>query len=579
VARAGSLIVQLAVDLAKFRSDMGSAAAISNTRLREIQRSAQTTVNQMTKVGATIRNAFGVVGIGVGLSSIIGSFKQAAAAAIEYGDEVQKAALKTGLSSSQFAQLANAAKLADVEMESLSKSLRMMQVAVSKFDSGEKGPAETFRALGIAVRDLKGLRADEQLELIADQIARLGSAEDKARLGVEVFGKSWDGIAPFLLQGADGIRRLRDEVDKLGPALTDNQLAKLADADDAIKKLKLSWSNFARTMTGEVSPSIINVLDQLTALSRIDFSKVFKEMGKGGPLFGGLEFYKQIKSVGKPPIKPEGSWGQPVGGTSFGKPVTRSLLPAPPGPTAEAAGGGRKAADSGISEITVYAKQIYDRAAILRDASAELNADLLADSASTKNELVNNYRDWAGAGTEMLKQLATDSEKSFSAMSVFAEQAGRNMQDALAQFLFDPFKDGLNGMLAGFVDTIRSMVAQLAAQELLKAFFTWGSGLGGGIGSFSSSVLSGLTGKASGGPVSAGGAYLVGERGPEMFVPRSSGTIIPNGVGGSVVVNYSIDARGADADRIMAILPPLLKQTEERTVARVIDLQRRGRFA
>jgi phage-related minor tail protein len=35
--------------------------------------------------------------------------------------------------------------------------------------------------------------------------------------------------------------------------------------------------------------------------------------------------------------------------------------------------------------------------------------------------------------------------------------------------------------------------------------------------------------KASGGPVQAGMPYLVGERGPEIIVPRASATVIPNG--------------------------------------------------
>jgi hypothetical protein len=52
-------------------------------------------------------------------------------------------------------------------------------------------------------------------------------------------------------------------------------------------------------------------------------------------------------------------------------------------------------------------------------------------------------------------------------------------------------------------------------------------------------AVAGLTGisgiRAMGGPVNQGEAYMVGERGPEMFVPRSAGTIIPNG-GGAVNV-------------------------------------------
>ncbi len=57
--------------------------------------------------------------------------------------------------------------------------------------------------------------------------------------------------------------------------------------------------------------------------------------------------------------------------------------------------------------------------------------------------------------------------------------------------------------------------------------------------------------RASGGPVSAGGAYLVGERGPEMLVMgSSSGTIVPNGAGGGVTINlYATVADGPSLDR------------------------------
>ena len=55
-------------------------------------------------------------------------------------------------------------------------------------------------------------------------------------------------------------------------------------------------------------------------------------------------------------------------------------------------------------------------------------------------------------------------------MSVFAEQAAKNMQDAFAEFLFDPFKDGLGGMLEGFAQTLRKMAAELVAAKLFEKF-------------------------------------------------------------------------------------------------------------
>jgi hypothetical protein len=69
-----------------------------------------------------------------------------------------------------------------------------------------------------------------------------------------------------------------------------------------------------------------------------------------------------------------------------------------------------------------------------------------------------------------------------------------------------------------------------------------------GIGGVISTIFGGA--KAAGGPVSSGKSYLVGERGPELFMPSGSGNIIPNhslGGGGTVInltVNGALDAEG-----------------------------------
>jgi hypothetical protein len=72
-----------------------------------------------------------------------------------------------------------------------------------------------------------------------------------------------------------------------------------------------------------------------------------------------------------------------------------------------------------------------------------------------------------------------------------------------------------------------------------------GSVLGGAMG-----ALLGLPGRATGGPVSPGTAYRVGERGPELFVPTSSGRIETTGAPSGRDVRVSIHlgpAKGADA--------------------------------
>lgn len=66
-----------------------------------------------------------------------------------------------------------------------------------------------------------------------------------------------------------------------------------------------------------------------------------------------------------------------------------------------------------------------------------------------------------------------------------------------------------------------------------------GSGLGSVIGSVGAGLL-GLPGRATGGPVAPGRAYVVGERGPELFVPQASGRI-DAAVSGGPAVNVTVN--------------------------------------
>ena len=53
---------------------------------------------------------------------------------------------------------------------------------------------------------------------------------------------------------------------------------------------------------------------------------------------------------------------------------------------------------------------------------------------------------------------------------------------------------------------------------------------------------------ADGGIAMAGRAHIVGERGPELFVPRRTGTVIPNEAMGSANVTVNVDASGSSVE-------------------------------
>ena len=103
--------------------------------------------------------------------------------------------------------------------------------------------------------------------------------------------------------------------------------------------------------------------------------------------------------------------------------------------------------------------------------------------------------------------------------------------------------------------------------EAFKSAWEWAGKVASKAGNFVSGAATSalnavLPGRASGGPVTAGMPYMVGESGPELFVPRASGSIIPNGAGGAnVVVNVYGDVTGREiVEKVQSAIMQSLSQ-------------------
>lgn len=155
---------------------------------------------------------------------------------------------------------------------------------------------------------------------------------------------------------------------------------------------------------------------------------------------------------------------------------------------------------------------------------------------------------------EMRRQVAALREEMGGPLVVEAERAGQAIERALVRAL-------TQGKL-GFEDLKRTALAAMAeiAQGAVKAgmaamFSSGGSGGSGGIlETVSNLALAslGAAGRATGGPVSGGRAYMVGERGPELFVPTASGRVETLAGGArhlSITVNVAASA-GQDPQRL-----------------------------
>ena len=108
-------------------------------------------------------------------------------------------------------------------------------------------------------------------------------------------------------------------------------------------------------------------------------------------------------------------------------------------------------------------------------------------------QLAATYPNLADAAAEALARLEVadlepitiTAEKIFpeperDQLSLFFEEASRNFQNLLADFLFNPFEDGIKGMLDSFLQMLQRMAAEAIAAQIASKIFGTGVGSGGG---------------------------------------------------------------------------------------------------
>jgi len=192
-------------------------------------------------------------------------------------------------------------------------------------------------------------------------------------------------------------------------------------------------------------------------------------------------------------------------------------------------------------------------------------------------------------GDVPVKTLGEDAKEAFADvpnMFGLVRSEAEELGGAIATSMGASFKsiiDGTKSTSEAFKSMAASIINQLIDVLIIQQ-------LVGSVGSTSKSGvvtkgtgLSGLfsgTGHAIGGAVQSGRATIVGERGPELFMPHSSGSIVPNnkmgGGGGGTTVVQNINISTGVSQTVRAEITQLMPQIAEASKAAVLDARRRG---
>gem|GEM_PF-3114195 len=148
---------------------------------------------------------------------------------------------------------------------------------------------------------------------------------------------------------------------------------------------------------------------------------------------------------------------------------------------------------------------------------------LSTDATNAQRQAVGNL---AGRLYDMREQ----AEQTEDGMNQFAIQAARDIQSTMADVLFDPFEQGLGGMVSGFAEAIQRMAAEAAAAQLgSKLFGNYGES--GEMGGLIGKGMDALGGQSEGGFLSDVGALFGGGKGAGGGLLAGIGSMFGGGGG------------------------------------------------
>ena len=195
-----------------------------------------------------------------------------------------------------------------------------------------------------------------------------------------------------------------------------------------------------------------------------------------------------------------------------------------------------------------------------RLAAPKTGAELIAERSGALEDELKALTDSGNQAITIATGIGDAFANSFKGI-ISGSMSAREALAGFFQSVADQFLDMAAQIIAKWIEmTILNTVLQLFPGGNLAGSLGAAGGGFGGTNAFSSFDAGGglafggglnlLPGRANGGPVSSGQMYMVGERGPELFVPGRSGTIVANDKmgGGTTNVVVNVDAKGSSVE-------------------------------
>jgi hypothetical protein len=414
---------------------------------------------------------------------------------LQTADDLAKVSSSIGVGAEFLQRFQFAAEQSGVAAENFDKSLRFFSKSMGEAAMGTGLGLDAIQQLGVSLRDTEGntKSIDDLFIEMMHTLDGFENATDKAGIATKLFGRA--GI-PMVNMLRDGHDAMLDLASVAPGVLTDEDTKRAEEFNDAMNVL-------ARTLRGPVQSAIINTVDGGRKMFNF-FEKLMDDNPNN---------FQQIFYGDPDNNKPKGKFERDVDNTL----------------------------------------KIVDKRVIAF-------AERIKESLKTPTEKIADFREEL---EEAVQAGIFDKSKVEAAVAVFSESVTKGVEDTMTvvkQFedtiegslegaftdFFDRTSEGFMNMRTLFKSVVDSIIQEVLRLAVIKPIIDMIMGSG------PMTALSTIFGQASGGPVTGGRTYMVGERGPELFTAPGNGNIVPNNKlamagGGTTNVNITYDIKAFDS--------------------------------
>lgn len=255
------VLLQLKADIAEYQTNLTKAQRHADDKLDAIEKRG-------AKMGEGLRKGFDLAkGAAIAFAGalVMDKLGQAISQGLEYASSLGEVSQQLGVTTKDLQFYRFAATQVGLSQEEMDQGLQKLTKSLGEAAQGNKKALDTFAALGVSVRDTNGnvRTAGEILPDLADGFARLGSDAERSAVATDLFSRAGYKMLPFLSGGSQGVKELASAYDKLGIALSEEQIRKADDAADTLAKFKVVME---AKIAGAVSDNIDSVMALANAL-------------------------------------------------------------------------------------------------------------------------------------------------------------------------------------------------------------------------------------------------------------------------------------------------------------------------